>query len=96
MRHSETNAIKNCLVPIHTLKSATIYITGRPCSDCLDDIVDMRKIKRIVHLDRAGTIKMSSHNEIHNTNILKGTGITIDVYPYDKGPLKEIFNLFLS
>lgn len=96
MRHSETNAIKNCLVPIHSLKSATMYITGQPCSNCLDDIVDVRKIKRIVHLDRVGTIKFSVHNEVHNTNILKGTGIMIDVYQYDESPLKEIFNLFLS
>jgi len=50
MKHSEVNAIKHSNPEL--LDGATLYINGRPCKDCMLDIVDAG-VKRVVYYDRS-------------------------------------------
>lgn len=56
MKHAEDNAIKNCTVhPLHSNSVFKLYITAKPCLDCLEDVINFG-IKHIIYLDRIGTI----------------------------------------
>lgn len=80
MQHSEKNAILNCRIHPSLLKSgATIYVTGQPCINCLQDIISFG-IKRIVFpiMDSVATITENKKTEEHRQNTIKMTNIKID------------------
>lgn len=63
MKHAEDNAIKNCVVhPLHSNSVFKLYITAKPCLDCLEDVINFG-IKHIIYLDRIGTITDSGKTD---------------------------------
>ena len=54
MIHSEENALLNCKVPPRSCINATAYVTGQPCNNCFQRLIQ-GGVKRIVAADRQGT-----------------------------------------
>lgn len=68
MKHAEDNAIKNMSRnPFELKDGSTIYITGKPCCDCLSDIINAG-ITDIVMADRIGSIQ---DNDAMYSNLIK-------------------------
>jgi len=94
MIHAEENAIINCHKnPLELKDGATIYITGLPCINCLQRIINFG-ITRIVMAEKVGSI--NEDKEIRQT-ILNMNKIPLQI---DKIPLSNKYlygiNDFLS
>jgi dCMP deaminase len=84
--HSEINTLINCTT---SPKGSTLYVTGRPCSNCLSALINAG-IKKIVAADRRGyTNPPSEELEMFNL-ILSQSKIDYIVMKPDLTWLKEI------
>ncbi len=88
MVHSEKNAILNCNRTAGD-SALTIYVTGLPCIDCLQHIINFR-IKRIVYADRIGSITENEKIDRVRQNILSMSNLIIDKIPLDNIWLKDL------
>lgn len=79
--HSEENAILNCTVNPQNIGGAKIYVTGLPCVNCLQRIINFG-ITEIVHAKRAGTITENDYSKEMRSLIIAMMG--------DKLKIKEI------
>lgn len=76
MIHAEENAILNCMVNPKTIGGAKIFVTGLPCVNCLQRIVNFN-IKEIFYADRLGSITEDDESNFMRQNILEMSPIKI-------------------
>lgn len=71
MKHAEDNAIKNCSDnPKRSSSKYTMYCTGIPCLDCLEDTIQFG-ISKLVGIDRLSTITNNEEIDTVRAQILK-------------------------
>jgi len=91
MIHAEENAILNCWKnPLESKEGATIYVTGEPCVNCLQRIVNFG-ITKIVCADREGTITESDDTEKIRDKIFSISGIEIEKISLTNFWIKKTF-----
>jgi dCMP deaminase len=73
MIHAEENAIINCQSNKNGLK---MYITGEPCNNCLQRIINFN-IKEIIVADRIGSITENKESRKMKNVLLKSSGLKI-------------------
>jgi dCMP deaminase len=76
MIHAEENCLLNCTKPASTNNSFKMYITGLPCNNCLQRIINFG-IKKIVIADRVGSITENQETEQMKEQLIKMSGIDI-------------------
>lgn len=76
MIHAEENAMLNCLVNPNNIGGAKIYVTGKPCVNCLQRLVNFG-ISEIFYAKRAGTITENSETEEMRQDIINMSGILV-------------------
>lgn len=91
MIHAEENAILNCMINPLTLDYSKIYVTGLPCVNCLQRIINFG-IKEIIYADRIGSITENEETKKMRENILSMSDIKITPVVLDTIWLKK--NLF--
>ena len=69
MIHAEENSVLNCSENPNYIGGAKMYITGKPCINCLQRIINFG-IQHVIYLDCVGTITENSTTEAIRTNIL--------------------------
>lgn len=70
MRHAERNCMDNAThKPFYLPCSTTMYITGLPCINCLEDMIGFG-IQNIVYIDRDGTITEDEHTSTFRKQLL--------------------------
>jgi deoxycytidylate deaminase len=74
MIHAEENAILNCMVNPKTIGGAKMYVTGLPCVNCLQRVVNFN-IKEIFYADRLGSITEDEESHFMRKNILQMSSI---------------------
>lgn len=74
MIHAEKNAIRYATSP---LAGSTIYVTGKPCVDCLEALSNA-SVSRIVALKRKGTQLETPASDFAFEEIVKGKAVQID------------------
>lgn len=80
MIHAEENAILNC-----TSKNPhSIYITGKPCVNCLQRIINFG-IKQVIYINRNGSITDNNETEQMRQTLVNMSNITM--IPYDANNL---------
>lgn len=70
MIHSEENAILNCYANPQNIGGAKIYVTGLPCINCLQRIINFG-IDEIYYANRAGTITENEYSQEMRSQILE-------------------------
>lgn len=90
MIHSEENCILNCTVQLSQLKrGSTIYVTGEPCINCLQRIINFG-ISRIVYAsERTATITENEQTKKIRKKILSMHNIKIETIPLDNKWIKR-------
>lgn len=77
MIHAEENAIMNCTKnPLSLTDGARIYITGMPCNNCLQRVINFG-IRHIYIANRRGTALESDETRARQTKILTKSGAII-------------------
>lgn len=77
MIHAEENAILNCAKHPSSLKNgAIIYITGKPCVNCLQRLINFG-ISEIVMVDRLGSITENDETEAMRQKLIKMSRCTM-------------------
>ena len=74
MIHAEENAILNCMSNPKTIGGAKLYVTGLPCVNCLQRIINFN-IKEIYYADRIGSITEDDETNDMRKNILEMSDI---------------------
>lgn len=74
MIHAEENAILNSLVNPLNIDGAIMYITAKPCVNCLQRIINFG-IKEIVYIDAVGTITENEETEKMRQLLVEMSGI---------------------
>lgn len=64
VRHAERNAIDNCLVDLRNYEGTKLYITGRPCIDCSNNLI-AAGIRKWFMLDNGRWGKQSLIEDTH-------------------------------
>jgi dCMP deaminase len=82
MIHSEENAILNCTVPPRSCAYPTLYVTGQPCNNCFQRIIQSG-IKRIVAAKRKGTQLENEESKRIFDLLRKNSEIVIDYLDID-------------
>jgi deoxycytidylate deaminase len=86
MIHAEENAILNCIShPSRDQGITSIYITGLPCNNCLQRIINFG-IKRIIIADRPGSITEDS-----KSTAMKNTLIQMSQLELIKIPIQNVW-----
>lgn len=73
MIHAEENAILNCFNRKNNMK---MYITGEPCNNCLQRIINFN-ISEIIIANRIGSITENNETRLMKKKIIKESGIKI-------------------
>jgi dCMP deaminase len=77
MIHAEENAILNCTNHPRLLKNgAIIYVTGKPCTNCLQRIINYG-INEICYADRVGSITESAEDQLMRKKLIKLSKINV-------------------
>jgi deoxycytidylate deaminase len=76
MIHAEENAMLNCTKSPLDLRSTTIYVTGLPCVNCLQRIINFG-ISRVVMADRMGSITENEETQKMREKILNMSNIIL-------------------
>jgi deoxycytidylate deaminase len=76
MIHAEENAMLNCVVSPKTIGGARIYVTGLPCVNCLQRMINF-DIKEIYYADRIGSILEDEETNFMRKNILEMSSISM-------------------
>lgn len=91
MIHAEENAILNCHKnPLELKDGATMYVTGQPCVNCLQRIVNFG-ITRIVITDRKGTITENENTQKIRDKILFISGIKVENISLNNFWIKKVY-----
>jgi deoxycytidylate deaminase len=78
MIHAEENAILNCSRnPLELSDGASIYVSGPPCVNCLQRIVNFG-ITKVVHVNRVATITENEASEKMRQQILQMSTIEVN------------------
>jgi deoxycytidylate deaminase len=89
--HAEENAIMNCTKnPLSLPSGARIYITGMPCNDCLQKLVNFG-VKDIIIADRQGTKLENADEDQKRDFILRMSGATITKIALTNRWLQRVF-----
>ena len=90
MIHAEENAIMNCSKnPLDLPEGAAIYITGVPCVNCLQRIVNFG-INEVYIADRGGTSTDDKSTEIMRKKIIKMSKIKYEKISLENRWLKRV------
>lgn len=87
--HSEVNAILNCAISPWNVEGCTIYISGKPCVDCLI-LIWQSGIKKVVYADTTGWTKDEEENDLWQ-EFVKRTCIDIRAYKPDLSWMKNVY-----
>lgn len=91
MIHAEENSIMNCTKnPLSLPSGARIYITGMPCNDCLQRVINFG-IKDIYIADRQGTLLESDETHARQVKILAQSSATITKIALTNRWLQRVF-----
>lgn len=77
MIHAEENAILNST---KRSNNTTIYVTGQPCNNCLQRIINFG-IKKIVMADRVGSITENQETSLMRDKIINMSGVEVCKIP---------------
>lgn len=89
MIHAEENAIMNSTKNAQELKDgATIYVTGLPCVNCLQRIINFG-ITHLVYAERTGSITEDNSSHDMRNKILNMTHLKIDTINTDNKWIKK-------
>ena len=96
MIHSEENMILNCNVnPLNLINGATAYVTGKPCNDCLQRMINFG-IDRIVYAGRKGTQLESKETDKIFNKIVKMANIDILIIDINNKWIKPAFESLIN
>jgi deoxycytidylate deaminase len=91
MIHAEENAIMNCSKnPLDLPQGAIIYVTGVPCVNCLQRIVNFG-IKEVYFADRCGTITDNKMSDEMRGKIISMSGIKYERVSKENKWLKKVW-----
>jgi deoxycytidylate deaminase len=76
MIHAEENAILNCVINPKIIGGAKIFVTGLPCVNCLQRIINFN-IKEVYYADKIGSITEDEETNFMRNNILEMNSIKI-------------------
>lgn len=76
MIHAEENAILNCTVNPLTIGGAKLYVTGLPCVNCLQRVINFG-IFEIIHASRAGSITENEETQKMRQDLISMSRIKI-------------------
>jgi dCMP deaminase len=88
MIHAEENAILNCTTNPLTIGGSKIYITGTPCVNCLQRIINFG-INEIIYAKRVGSITENDETNKMRQDIILMSGIKIREFDLDNVWLKK-------
>lgn len=89
MIHAEENAILNCTTnPLTLVDGAKMYVTGLPCVNCLQRIINFG-ITEIIHADRIGSIVENEETDEMRKAILEMSKIKVRKISLDSQWLKK-------
>jgi dCMP deaminase len=71
--HAEENSLLNTVL---RKSNCRIYVTGKPCVNCLQRIINFG-IKEIIHADRMGTVTDTPETEEMRKNLIEMSGVQI-------------------
>ena len=77
MFHAEVNSLLNCSKPPRDCKFATAYITGNPCTQCLQSLLQAG-IKKLVIAKRQGTKLESAETEKDFNFFIEQTKVIVE------------------
>lgn len=90
MIHAEENAMLNCMCNPKTIGGARIYVTGLPCVNCLQRLINF-DIKEIFYADRVGSITEDDETNSIRNNILEMSEIKMFKVKTDSFWLKKSY-----
>lgn len=88
MIHAEENAILNCTVNPLTIGGATLYVTGTPCVNCLQRLINFG-ITNIVHAKRVGSITENEESKKMREDLIYMSKIKVIELSLDTDWLKK-------
>lgn len=88
MIHAEENCILNCTKTVSSNNNFKMYITGLPCNNCLQRIINFG-VKRIIIADRKGSITENHESEQMRKLLIDMSGIEVKVIPTSNFWLRE-------
>jgi dCMP deaminase len=95
MIHAEENCILNTTQnPSERGEKCTLYITGQPCNNCLQRIINFG-IMKIVIADRIGSITEDAESAIMRETLVYMSGVSITKIPMNN-PWLQKFSIDLS
>lgn len=80
MIHAEENCLLNCTKTISNNSTFKMYITGLPCNNCLQRIINFG-IQNLIIADRAGSITENEESQKMRQALIDMSGIKITVIP---------------
>lgn len=90
MIHAEENAMMNCQKhPLELPKGAAIYITGMPCINCIQRLVNFG-IKKIYVADRCGTSTDDDTTNLMRQQIIKMADLDVRLMPINNVWIKRV------
>lgn len=89
MIHAEENCILNTTQnPSERRNNCTLYVTGQPCNNCLQRIINFG-IKKIVMADRIGSITENNETKIMRDKLITMSNIIIEKISVDNPWIKK-------
>jgi len=82
MIHAEENCLLNCTKSNSSVHSFRIYITGLPCNNCLQRIINFG-IKKIIIADRIGSVMENDESQKMRMRLVSMSKIQIVKIPID-------------
>ena len=76
MIHAEENAILNSSINPNNINGAKIYVTAKPCVNCLQRIINFG-INEIYYIDRNGSITENEETEQMRNDLITMSGISM-------------------
>ena len=96
MIHAEENAMLNATQSSSVRgDSCRLYVTGQPCNPCLQRIINFG-IKKIVMIDRLGSITEDAESAIMRDQILRMSGLELVKFPASNPWVKKSIEFALS
>lgn len=92
MIHAEENAILNCTANPLTIGGAKLYVTGLPCVNCLQRVINFG-IQEIFYADRAGSITENEETQKMREQLIAMSHIAMTKMSLDSKWLKRNFVL---
>jgi dCMP deaminase len=90
MIHAEENCLLNCTKPGSSHNSFKMYVTGTPCNNCLQRIINFG-IKNIIIADRIGSITENEETQHMKEQLITMSNINIKTMSTDNMWLQKYF-----